>query len=216
MTTSTIMTPTTLPWLVKRGALALWHELPRSLAAGALALAAMVPLAVAVVAGAPGWLLAITTLPVALTLTGLAHFAAGVVRADSVHMRALRLDPTLALAIAGLGSLAGLGLASGGFALVAGAVGAAILLIVAPLALAYGAVRDRGGLDALRGGVILAAFRPSWALTLLALGCLGGFAVAASAGILAIVVLPLQFAIANSFVAELLETIDAQRACGAR
>ena len=202
---------TTLPWLVKRGALALWHELPRCLAAGTLALTALAPLAVAVVAGAPGWLVAITTLPLTLALTGLARFIAAVANADGVHMRTLRLDPVLAIAMAGGASLAGLGLATGGAARIAGAAGAAVLLIVAPLALAYGAVRDRSGLSALRGGAILAAFRPSWALTLLALGCLGGFAVAASAGILAIAVLPLQFAIANSFVTELLATIDTPR-----
>jgi hypothetical protein len=206
---STTLTPVApLPWLVKRGVLALWHELPRCLVAGALALTTAVPFAVAALAGTPGWLLAITTVPPALALTGLARLIAAVSRADGVAMRTVRVDPVLAIALAGAASLAGGGLTTSGTAAIAGAALAAVLLLVGPLALAYGAARDRHGLRALRGGVILAAFRPSWTITLLALGCLGGFIVAASLGILAIVVLPLLFAIGSSLVTGLLEEID--------
>ncbi|ETK34973.1 hypothetical protein [Microbispora sp. ATCC PTA-5024] len=200
----------TLPWLVRRGALMLWHELPRSAVAGALGLAAAVPLAVAAAAGLPAWILAVTTVPPALALTGLVRFAAAVARGDGPRLAALReIDPVLALALAAGVWPAGLGLASAGAAATAGAVAAAALLLVMPYALAYGALRGRRGLGALRGGAILVAFRPSWALTLAGLGCLGGFAVAASAGVLAPVMPPLLLAIASSQVAGLLDEIDA-------
>ncbi|GAB3838707.1 hypothetical protein [Dactylosporangium cerinum] len=59
-----------------------WHELPRSLAAGGAWLAATVPLLLAALAGAPGWILALAAVPPALVLTGLAAFAATVARGD--------------------------------------------------------------------------------------------------------------------------------------
>jgi hypothetical protein len=206
---ATMVAAATLPWLVKRGALALWHELPRSFVGGALVLAAAVPFGAATVTGAPGWLIATTTMPVALALTGLAQVTAAAVRGE--RARILRLDPALAVFIAGASSLAGLGLTAGGPAAVLGAAGAAALLLIVPLALAYGAVRGRSGLAAVRGGVILAAFRPSWALTLLALSVIGGFAIAASVGVLGLVVLPLLLAIAGSLVTAMLEDIDGGR-----
>jgi hypothetical protein len=199
----------TLPWLVKRGVLVFWHELPRCIVAGAFGLAAAVPLVVAIVVAAPGWILAATTVPPALALTGLARFAAAVARGDGPRLAMLReIDPALALPLAGGVSLAGLGLASGGLAAPAGAVGVAALLLVFPYALAYGALRGRRGLRALRGGAILVAFRPSWAFTLVAMGCLGGFAVAASAGVLAAAVLPLLLSITASQTIGLLHEID--------
>jgi hypothetical protein len=88
----------------------------------------------------------------------------------------------------------------------------AALLLVAPSALAYGAVRGRRGWSALRGGLILAVYRPVWALTLVALGCLGGFAVVASAGVLAPAVPPLLLTIAATQTAALLDEIDARQA----
>jgi hypothetical protein len=202
--------PTSLPWLVKRGALALWHELPGSLAGGALALAATVPLVVAALVAAPGWLLAMASVPPSLALTGLARYAAAVVRGEGVHVRALgRLDPVLALVLAGALTVAGLGLKAGGTVAVAGAAIGAVALLVGPLALAYGAVRDRSGLSALRGGLILVAYRPSWALTLLALACIGGFAMVATVGALTVVVVPLVLAIGCSIVTDILTDIDA-------
>ena len=80
--------------------------------------------------------------------------------------------------------------------------------LVLPSAFAYGAVRERHGLRALRGGLILVAMRPGWALTLAALGCLGGFAVAASGGVLLPVVPPLLLTIAATQTAELLGRVD--------
>ncbi len=202
---STSLSPA-LPWLVRRGALAVWYELPKALAAGALTLASAVPLGVALLAGAPGWLVAVTTVPPALALTGLARFTADLLGPDRVTLRALgRLDPVLAGGLAAAGWLATV------LPPWAGAVAGALLLLVAPVALAYGAVRDRTGPAAVRGGLILVAYRPVWALTVLALGVLLGFAAVASVGVLAVVALPLLGAIAAAVVTGLLDDIDATR-----
>ena len=184
--------------------------LPRSLAAGGGWLAAAVPLIVASVAGAPGWMLAVATVPAALVLTGLAAFAATVARGDGPRLGSLRrVDPVLALLLAGGVSLAGLGLAAGGPAALLGGLAGAALLLVAPYALAYGALRDRRGLAALRGGAILVAFRPAWASALVVLAGVGGLLAVASAGVLAVVVLPLLLSVAASMTAALLDEIDA-------
>jgi hypothetical protein len=196
--------------LAKRGLLECWHELPRAIAAGACFLASAVPFAVAAVAGAPGWIPALATVPPALALTGLARFAAATARGDRPRLALLLdVDPVLALVLAGGGSLAGIALASGGGAALAGGLGAAVLLLVLPYALAYGALRGRRGLRAVRGAAILVAYRPAWALTLVALGCLGGFAVVASAGVLALVAPPLLLTVAAVQTAALLDEIDA-------
>lgn len=187
--------------LVKEGAVASWHELPRTLAAGAATLVSAAPLAAALLSGAPRWLAAAATLPVLLALTGLASFAAQVARGEEPSLAALRrVDPVLALLL----SVAGLALLAPW-----GVVPAAAVLIVGPYALAYGAVRGKRGPAALRGGVILAAYRPAWALTLTGLTVIGGFAAAASAGVLALVVAPLLLTIACRQTAALLGSIDA-------
>ncbi|GAA1011815.1 hypothetical protein Aple_013300 [Acrocarpospora pleiomorpha] len=203
------MRTATLPWLVKSGVQACWHELPRCLAAGVFGLAAAVPLLVAILAAAPTWMLAAATVPIALALTGLARFAAALACGDGPRLAMLRqVDPALALLLAAGVSLAGFGLASGGAAALAATLGAAGLLLVFPYSLVYGALRGRYGLQALRGGAILVAYRPSWAFTLVGLGWLGGFAVAASTGVLAVVVLPLLLAITATQTLALLGEID--------
>ncbi|WP_327001630.1 hypothetical protein OHA72_41860 [Dactylosporangium sp. NBC_01737] len=199
----------TIPRLATHGAVLCWHELPRALAAGAAWLATALPLVLAFLVGAPGWILAAATVPPALILTGLAAFAATVARGDGPRLALLRrVDPVLALLLAGGASLAGLGLTAGGPAAVAGGAGGAVLLLVAPYALAYGALRDRRGLAALRGGAILVAFRPAWAFALVVLCAAGGLAAVASAGILAVVVLPLLLAVAAAMTTALLDEID--------
>ncbi|MFI5910554.1 hypothetical protein [Dactylosporangium sp. NPDC051541] len=198
------METTTLPALTWSGATACWHELPRTLAAGAVTVASAVPLAAALLAGAPRALAAIAVLPVALALTGLASFTAPIADGDGPSLPALRrVDPVLALL-----------LSAAGLALLApwGVVPAAAVLLVGPNALAYGAVRGKRGLAALRGGVILAAYRPAWALTLTALTVIALFAAAASAGVLAFAVAPLLLTIASRQTAALLAEIDALQA----
>lgn len=189
------------------GATASWHELPRATAAGAVTLVAAVPLSAALLSGAPRWLAAAAVLPVLLALTGVAGFAAQVARGDGPSLAALRrVDPVLALVL----SVAGSALLTPW-----GVLPAAAVLIVGPYALAYGAVRGRRGLAALRGGVILAAYRPAWALTLTGLTVVSAFAVAASAGVLALVVAPLLLAVAAGQTATLLAEIDARQSARA-
>ncbi|MCO8271702.1 hypothetical protein M1L60_13985 [Actinoplanes sp. TRM 88003] len=182
------------------GATAFWHELPRTLAAGALTLLSAAPLAAALLGGAPGWLAAATVLPLMLALTSVASFAAGVANGERGALR--RPDPVLALL-----------LSAAGLALLApwGVLPAAAVVIVGPYALAYGAVRGKRGLAAVRGGSILAAYRPSWAVTLTALTVLAGFAAVASAGVLALIVAPLLLTIAARQTANLLAEIDARQ-----
>jgi hypothetical protein len=186
--------------LVKEGATASWQELPRTLAAGAVTLVSAAPLAASLIAGAPRVLAAAAVLPVMLALTGVAAFAAQVARGDEPSLATLRrVDPGLALLLSVAGS-----------ALLApwGVVPAAAVLIVGPYALAYGAVRGKRGPAALRGGVILAAYRPAWALTLTGLTVIAGFAAAASAGVLALVAAPLLLTVAARQTAALLAEID--------
>jgi hypothetical protein len=190
-----------LPALTWSGATAFWHELPRTLTAGLVTVLAAAPLAAALLTGAPRALAFAAVLPVALALTGLAAFTAPIARGDGTTLAALsRVDPVLALLL----SVAGLALLAPW-----GVVPAAAVLIVGPYALAYGAVRGRRGLAALRGGVILAAYRPAWAFTLTALTVLGAFAATASAGVLALVVAPLLLTIAARQTTALLTEIDA-------
>jgi len=85
------------------------------------------------------------------------------------------------------------------------------MLLVLPYTLSYGALRGRRGLQALRGGLILVAYRPIWAFTLVAIGVLGAFAVVATAGVLAPVVAPLLLTIAATHTAALLDEIDARQ-----
>jgi hypothetical protein len=154
-------------------------------------------------------LVALTLVPPALALTGLARFATAVARGDAARLGSLRqLDPVLAAVAAGGVALCGALSTMDGAAAVAGLTGAAGLLLVLPSAFAYGAVRDRRGLAALRGGLILAAMRPAWALTLAALGCLGGFAAAASGGVLAPLVPPLLLTLAANQTTALLDRVD--------
>ncbi|MBO3749615.1 hypothetical protein J5X84_26350 [Streptosporangiaceae bacterium NEAU-GS5] len=201
------MTPESLPLAVKGAVLRFWRELPRCLVAGLIMVGTAVPLAVALATAAPYAIVAGATVPPALALTGLARFAAAVARGDGPDLALLRrIDPVLALLIAGGASVIGFG--------VAGAVIGAGLLLLAPYALAYGAIRGRRGLAALRGAAILVAYRPSWALTLAALGCLGGFAVAASAGVLAPALPPLLLTIAATQTGGLLDEIDALQGRG--
>ncbi|WP_432972973.1 hypothetical protein [Dactylosporangium sp. CA-233914] len=243
------MQTTTLPVLTWSGATAWWHELPRTLAAGAVTVLSAAPLATALLTGAPGWLAATATLPLTLTLTGLAALTADVSRADTpppaptadrstgrhstpatdrvdgphTDADARRVDGPHAKANAGrvdgprlaalrrVDPVLALLLSVAGLALIApwGVVPAAAALLVGPYALAYGAVRGKRGLAALRGGVILAAYRPAWALTLTGLTVIGAFIAAASAGVLALAVAPLLLTIAARQTSALLSQIDA-------
>ncbi|WP_066361766.1 hypothetical protein [Herbidospora mongoliensis] len=183
---------------LKPAFLLFWRELPRAVVAGLFLLLSCVPLVVGHVASGPGWMVALATLPPSLALTSVARFCALVARGEGPHLAELRrFDPVLALFIAGCMVLTG-------FTVVAGA----LAMIVLPYALAYGALRDKPGLGALRGGAILVAFKPLWALTIVALYWLGGFAAAASTGVLAVVIVPLLLVVTATQTIGLLDEID--------
>ena len=148
--------------------------------------ASAAPMAAAFVAGRPE-LVVLAVLPVLLVATGVHRALAALVADGPVAWRELpSVDPVLAAAT-WAGVLAVVVLLGAGDAgvLAASLIGAAWVLVV-PLALAYGAVRDRRGLAALRGGAILALVRPDLALTAAGLMVLAAFAVVATAGALAV------------------------------
>lgn len=198
---------TGLPWLARRAVVTTWFELPRVVAVCAILLASVLPFAAAIATG-QWWLMSIGALPVALLLTGLSRFAAVIARGDRPRVRdAFAVDPVLALSLVALGTAAALLLVTPELQ-VPGFVLAALGLVLAPYALAYAAVRDRRGLTAWRGAFILVAYRPSWALTVLSMSLLGGFAVAASVGALVVVVPCILAVFTSMVVGRLLDTID--------
>lgn len=200
----------TLPWMLRRSTVSVWHELPRVAAAGGIWLLTLAPVAAAATTGL-WWLIALSTLPAALASTSIGRFAAALPAGARADLRdLLRGDPVLALAGVVTGTAAERLISAGGLAAVAGSVLAALLAVVAPIAIAYGAVRGKRGLLALRGGMILVAYRPSTALTVLALACIGGFAIAASVGALATVVPCLLAAFSADAVSAMLREIDAR------
>jgi hypothetical protein len=209
----------TITGVLRRALIGWWRTIVPALLVGAVVLVCLVPAAFAAVTGAPLWLVGAATLPFTLALTGTASFAAAVAReslgGDRARLRAAtRLDPVLGVVGAGLASASGAALAGPGSVPLVGAGLSAVVLFVSPLVLAYGSVRKRPGFAAIRGGLILAAYRPSWALSLLAMDCLGGFAVAASAGVLLLIVPAVLLVIATALVSDELREIDEPR--GAR
>ncbi len=208
MTTEILLAQTSLPLLLKHAAISTWHELPRVAALGLISLVAAVPLAVSMLF-APLWISGLATLPLTLLATGLAGFSATIARADKPKLRdGLRFDPVLAISLSVIATALAEAVTVGGGVAIAASVLAAVALVLAPYTLAYGAVRGRRGFSAWRGAAILVAFRPGAALTVLALACIGGFAVVASAGALAVVVPCILSVFACAVVGHLLETID--------
>lgn len=196
--------------LVRSALPAWWRELAPLVGIGAIVAGSAAPAALAAVTGAPLWFVAVAAAPAALALAGLAHVGAAVASGERARVRQLvRADVVLAL-LALTTAASALWLCTLAEPLrIAGYAAAAVWLAIIPRALSYGAVRDRRGLGALRGGAILAAYRPGATLTLLGLGVLGGFAVVASLGTLALVVPALLAIIAARVTAAELSAIDA-------
>ena len=199
----------TLPWLLGRAIVLTWLELPRVVLACAVLLASIAPFAAAATSG-QGWLIFIGAFPAALIITGLSRFAAAIARGDRPRVGDLvAVDPVLAVSIVALGTAVAMAIASGVLQIAGFILGAAGLVLL-PYALAYAATRDRRGLTAWRGAFLLVAYRPSWALTVLSVYLIGGFAIAATVGALAILV-PCTLAVfASRVVSQLLDTIDTQ------
>lgn len=201
---------TTLMWAVKRGVIDIWRVLPTALGWGAAGSVTLVPIILAISIGAPGWIVALGALPPALAATLMSRFAATAIRGESLSMRVLlRPDPVLAAALAVLPAAAGFLLSAQGAAQqVIGVLAAAVAMLITLPTLAYGALRGRYGLAALRGGLILVLMRPGWAVTLTALAVLLGFAVAATAGVLILVAGPFLLGVAVSVTNAQLEDVD--------
>ncbi|CAN5433957.1 hypothetical protein BH10ACT7_BH10ACT7_32140 [soil metagenome] len=201
----------TLPWLLRRAAVLTWFELPRVAAVCAIWMASLLPFTVAVLTG-QWWLIAIGSLPATLLFTGMARFAAIILRGDRPRVRdAFAFDPVLALSMSAAGTAVGLLVTEPTLELL-GFVVAAVVLVLAPYALAYGAVRGRRGLATWRGAFILVAFRPSWALTVLALFLIGGFIVVASVGTLGLIAPVLLSVFTAGTVGHLLDVVDGRAA----
>ncbi len=208
MTTTATPLERSLPALLRRSAVDTWSELPLVVALGLLSLVAAVPLAAAILF-APLWMAGLASLPLALLATGLARVGAVLARGERPGLRdGLHVDPVLALSLSAVGTAAALSIDAGGGLAVVGCVMAAVLAVLAPYALAYGAVRGRTGLTAWRGAGILVAFRPSTALSVLSLTLIGGFAVAATVGALAVAVPCILTVFTCAVVAQLIDTID--------
>ena len=196
------------PAQLRRTAVLTWFELPRVVAVGLLWIALALPVATGLI-GVPWYLVALGALPNCLYATGLARFAAIIARGERPSIRdAFRVDALLGVTIeAGVFGAAAL-LSSGRALIIPGVLLSAILLLVVPFALCYGAVRCRAGFSAWRGGLILVAYRPGTALTVLGLNCIGAFAIIASLGTLGVFVPSYLFVFSSAVVAGQLDEID--------
>jgi hypothetical protein len=142
------------------------------------------PLIAGVVGAIPVPLILLTLPPLVVTTCAFQVWAA-VANGGPIGRRQLtRLDPGLALIAWGIALTIEILLTSGDVGVVLACVVGALSALIMPLAFAYGAVRDRQGLAALRGGLVLAVIHPDLALTLAAMAVLVGFAIVISAGAL--------------------------------
>jgi hypothetical protein len=196
------------PAQLRRTAVLAWFELPRVIVVGALWVVLALPLLTGLL-GVPWYLVALAALPSCLYATGLARFASVIAMGEKPALRdVLRVDVVLGVTIE-IGVFASAALLASGRALaILGVLLSALLLMVVPLAIAYGAVRGRSGLAAWRGGLILVAYRPGTAITVLSLNCLGAFAVVASLGALGVFVPCYLLVFACAIVAGQLADID--------
>lgn len=211
MSSTLSRTASTLPWLVRRSTVLTWGALPAAVTAGLVGALGLVPAVVAVAVGQPVLAAGATLVP-ALLLTGSARFAAALVRGDRARARdAVRVDPALGVLLAVPAAAAVLLVAADGPARLAGDLLAAATALAWPFVAGYAAVRGRSGLAAWRGGLVLIAYRPGWALTLVALSVIGAVAVVATAGVLVVVVPPFLTLLGTAMCALLLDEIDAQQ-----
>ncbi|WP_353807783.1 hypothetical protein [Agromyces sp. SYSU T00194] len=176
---------------LRRAAVLTWSELPAACLAAAIVAAAWVPLVVAVATGATA-LVPATVALAAVGASAMSSVAGSMARGEPLRVRMLRrIDPVwVAVATIVGATMFGVAVAGGAAGQVFAAVLGAIAGLVLPLAAAYGGLRERRGLSALRGGAVIALVRPSAALCVLAVGVLAAFAVVASAGVLVLVLAP--------------------------
>lgn len=208
MATPLTISPLSQPAQLRRTAVLTWLELPRVVVVGLVWILLALPVMTGLF-GVPWYLVALGALPSCLYATGMARFAVIVSRGERARVRdAFRLDLTLGLSIGGAVFVASALLSGGRTLVVAGVVLTALLLLVVPFVLAYGAVRERTGLSAWRGGVVLVSYRPGTALTVLSLNCVGAFIVVASLGALGVFIPSYLFVFACAIVTGQLDDID--------
>jgi hypothetical protein len=196
------------PAQLRRTAILTWLELPRVVVVGIIWIVLVLPLVTGFF-GVPWYLVALGALPSCLYATGLVRFATILSRGGRPAIRdTFRLDILLGLTI-GVAVFAASALLAGGRALIVpGVLLTALLVLVVPFTLAYGAVRGRTGFSAWRGGLILVAYRPGTALTLLSLNCVAAFVVIASLGALGVFVPCYLFVFACAIVTGQLDRLD--------
>ncbi|MET0772357.1 MAG: hypothetical protein ABWZ82_04675 [Candidatus Limnocylindrales bacterium] len=173
----------TFAWTVR----AAWHELVAVIGVSVAWAFAGMPLVIALGSGEP-WLAAIAALPLCIATTALFGTLADVATGGAVRRPGRdRWDPTLgALAWAWVVVVAG-AVGMGPSGVLAASLAGALGILVLPLAFAYGAVRGRRGVVALRAAMIIAILHPGLALTFAGVACLAAFACVASAGVLLVV-----------------------------
>lgn len=173
---------TTLPSLTRQSALLVWRHMPRCLAWGLVVALAGVPWVAAALSGGDWWMLLLCGI-LPLLLSPVLARAAATVAGDHPRFEC-GYDAGLSLSLGLAAWMGGALVHQAGVAALAGFLLTALVLYAAPMVLAYGAVRGRRGLAAVRGGLLLLAHRPAWGLTLFGLTCLTGFFTAASGGTL--------------------------------
>jgi len=167
---------------------ATWAAAPMVVATSVVWALAAVPVVLAVVAGLPIPWVAVT-LPFLLVTTGVFRVWAAVAAGSMTGWRRLTsIDPGLALIAWCLVLAMRAFLSQGDAGLVVSCGIGAFSALVLPLSFAYGAVRERRGAEALRGGLVLATLRPDLAVTLAAMIVLAGFVLVLSAGSLVLCV----------------------------
>lgn len=177
-----------LPLVMLRAARLLAHDLVAVILTSTVMTVLMLPLVLGVLTGTP-LLAAAGAAPFALaTAIGAARGAQTELDERARLTAFVRVDAVLAALIAA--PLAGgvlLVAAGNPLTLTAGCVLLSVTLLLAPLAAAYGALRDRRGFAAARGGLLLAAARPGAAVTVLATSVILVFGVVATAGVATLV-----------------------------
>lgn len=198
-----------MPALFMASLRGVWQELPKVLLAGGVWALTLAPAALSATSGGPLGLTALALLPSCLASTGMAQVAHGLRQGEPVWIRRMaHMDPVLGLLVAGGVSTVMALSAVGGLIQAVGLMLGAVLCLCLPMACAYGAARQRQGVAALRGGLILAVHRPGVALSLVAIAVLLGFGVLATAGAL-ILIAPVLFATLSTTVVVLqLAAID--------
>lgn len=163
---------------------ALWQGLPTmvgisllwTLATGLTALPAMV--------GAGAWSVLLVGPWLLITTSAVGAIHAVIIGRSARHGARLGLDPVVTgagwWAVAACAAL----IAIDGPVQVAGFALAALTILMGPLVIAYGAVRGRRGLSAIRGGTILAILRPDLALSIAALAVVAVFLIVITVGAL--------------------------------